>query len=32
MINNLETFTGYPVDKVDVKFYDIKKDSNKRVV
>ena len=30
--NNLETFTGYPVDKVDVKFYDIKKDSNKRVV
>lgn len=30
--NHLETFTGYSVNKVDVKFYDIKKDSNKRVV
>lgn len=29
---NLEVFTGYPVNKVDVEFYDIKKDSNKRVV
>ncbi len=29
---HLETFTGYPVNKVDLKFYDIKKDSNKRVV
>ena len=29
---SLETFTGYPVNKVDVEFYDIKKDSNKRVV
>jgi hypothetical protein len=29
---SLETFTGYPVNKVDIEFYDIKKDSNKRVV
>lgn len=29
---SLENFTGYPVNKVDVEFYDIKKDSNKRVV
>lgn len=29
---SLEVFTGYPVNKVDVEFYDIKKDSNKRVV
>lgn len=29
---SLETFTGYPVNKVDLEFYDIKKDSNKRVV
>lgn len=30
--DQLEIFTGYPVNRVDVKFYDIKKDSNKRVV
>ena len=29
---SLENFTGYPVSKVDVEFYDVKKDSNKRVV
>lgn len=29
---SLEKFTGYPVNQVDVEFYDIKKDSNKRVV
>ncbi len=28
----LEKFTGYPVEMVDVKFYDIKLDTNRRVV